>query len=98
MNAPLLPSLVFAGLVLGLSTATAQTPIEGEERVTRTAEGPVADHRADELRDPTSFELDRRDPAEITVKARVGASSKGLSELRTFGDSWVYEATTDLFM
>jgi hypothetical protein len=63
--------------------------------VTRNAAGSVSDHAADELRDPASFETQRRRPGEIAVKPRN--SGKGAQSLRTFGDSWVYEATTDLF-
>jgi MYXO-CTERM domain-containing protein len=96
MNARLLPSLAVAGLVLGANVSAAQTAPGTEERVTRTAEGPVSDHAADELRDPTSFELVRREPAEITVKPRR-AVGKGINTVKAYGDSWVYEATTDAF-
>ena len=99
MNARLLSSLAIAGLVLGANASSAQTTAGNEERITRSAEGSVSDHAADELRDPTSFELSRREPAEITVKPRrAPGSDKGLSTLKaTYGDSWVYEATTDAF-
>jgi hypothetical protein len=96
MNARLLPSLAVASLVLGANVAAAQTAAGTEERVTRSAAGPVSDHAADELRDPTTFEVSRRDPSEITVKPRR-APGKGLSTLQAYGDSWVYEATTDAF-
>lgn len=98
MNARLLSSLAIAGLVLGANVASAQTAAGTEERITRSAEGAARDHAADELRDPTSFELDRREAAEITVKPRRAAGSKDASSLKaTYGDSWVYEATTDAF-
>jgi MYXO-CTERM domain-containing protein len=98
MNAPLLPSLVIAGLVLGANVYTAPLAAQTEERVTRSAAGPVTEHAADELRDPTSFETIRREASEITVKPRVDASGKGFATLRaTYGDSWIYDATTDLF-
>ena len=95
MNARMLASLAVASL--GLAThlpVAAQGASNSEERVTRSAAGPVGDHAADELRDPTSFELLRRKPDEVAVKPR---DSKGVQRLRTFGDSWVYEATTDIF-
>jgi hypothetical protein len=99
MNARLLPSLAVAGLILGANVTAAQTAAGTEERVTRSAAGPVRDHAADELRDPASFEVIRREPAEITVKPRRAAGSdKGVSSLKAaYGDSWVYEATTDVF-
>jgi MYXO-CTERM domain-containing protein len=96
MNARLLPSLAVASLVLGANVCAAQTAAGTEERVTRSAAGPARDHAADELRDPTSFEVLRRDPAEITVKPRR-ARGKDLNTLKAYGDSWIYEATTDVF-
>lgn len=99
MKTSLLPSLAAASLVLGASFgAAAQTAASPEERVTRSASGHVSDHAADELRDPTTFELERRDLADITVKPRTAAAGKGIQSLRaTYGDSWIYDATTDLF-
>jgi MYXO-CTERM domain-containing protein len=99
MNARLLPSLAVAGLVLGATVSAAQPAAGTDERVTRSAEGHVSEHAPDELRDPTSFEVVRREPAEITVKPRrAPGSDKGISTLKaTYGDSWVYEATTDAF-
>ena len=95
MNARMLASLATASLILAthLSVA-AQDASDSEERVTRSAAGPVSDHAADELRDPASFETLRRKPDEIAVKPR---DSKGVQRLRTFGDSWVYDATVDIF-
>ena len=98
MNASLLPSLAVASFVLGANAYAAAVATPLEERVTRTAAGLVTDHAADELRDPTSFEVVRREPSEVSVKSRVATSDKGFSSLRaTYGDSWVYDATTDLF-
>jgi MYXO-CTERM domain-containing protein len=97
MNARLLPLLAVAGLVLGANLSAAQTAASTDERVTRSAEGAASDHAADELRDPTSFELIRREPGEIEVKPRRAAGGKGIATLKTYGDSWVYEATTDTF-
>lgn len=100
MNARLLPSLAVASLVLSAQIAVGQNAVDDEERITRSAAGPARDHAADELRDPTSFEVIRRDPADITVKPRraIGGGDKGVSTLKaTYGDSWIYEATTDVF-
>lgn len=95
MNARLLASLVVTSLSVAAHHAAAQSTAGSEERVTRSAAGPASDHAADELRDPTAFELIRRDPAEIETKPRT--SNKGTSRVRAFGDSYVYEATTDAF-
>jgi hypothetical protein len=96
MNARMLASLAAASLILATHLPiAAQEASVSDERVTRSAAGPVRDHAADELRDPTSFEVLRRTPEEIEVKPRD--SGKGAQRLRTFGDSWVYEAKTDIF-
>ncbi len=95
MNARLLASLAVASLSVAASNAMGQTAAGTEERVTRSSAGHASEHAADELRDPTTFELIRREPADITVKPRT--SSKGTSRVRAFGDSYVYEATTDAF-
>jgi hypothetical protein len=95
MNARLLASLAVASLSSAVYPAVAQNAAGTEERVTRSSAGPAGDHAADELRDPTSFEVIRREPAEIAVKPRT--SGKGSNSLRAFGDSYVYEATTDAF-
>jgi MYXO-CTERM domain-containing protein len=95
MNARLLASLAVASLGLAAYNAAAQNAAGSEERVTRSSAGPAGDHAADELRDPTSFEVVRREPGEIAIKPRT--SAKGSNSLRAFGDSYVYEATTDAF-
>ena len=98
MNARLSPLLAVASLVLSAQIAVGQNAADDEERITRSAAGPARDHAADELRDPTSFELIRRERADITVKPRHAlGSGKGANTLRTYGDSWMYEATTDVF-
>jgi len=98
MKTSLLPSLSLAGFVLGAGIeVAAQTAAAPEERVTRSASGRANDHAADELRNPTTFEVQRRRLDEITVKPRVDASGKGLQSLQSAGDSWIYDATTDLF-
>ena len=99
MNARLLTSLATASFVLGSSVCAAQTTATGtEERVTRSAEGRGADHPADELRDPTTYELTRRKPGEIAVKPRATSSSKGMQKPMSSGESWIYDATTDVYV
>jgi MYXO-CTERM domain-containing protein len=98
MNARLLASLAAASLVFGSSVCAGETAAGTEERMTRNASGRVDDHAADELRDPTSFELLRRKPGEIAVKPRATTGSvKGSQKLLTTGESWIYDARTDLF-
>lgn len=102
MNAPFLPSLALASFVLAAGATAAPATAPTEERVTRSAEGHSREHAADELRDPTTFEMLRRAPGDVLTKPRrtgagIGAS-KGTSSLASvYGDSWVYDATTDVF-
>jgi MYXO-CTERM domain-containing protein len=98
MNARLLTSLAAASFVLGSSVCAAQTAAGTEERVTRSAEGRGADHPADELRDPTAYELVRRKPGEIAVKPRATSSGKGVQKPMSSGESWIYTATTDFYV
>ena len=95
MNARLLASLAAMGLVVGSNMCAAQTAAGAEERITRSSEGSAGDHAADELRDPASFELLRREPDEVVVKPR--SRDKGAQSVRAAGDSWIYDATTDRF-
>jgi hypothetical protein len=97
MNERLLASLAAASMVLAVNTSAAQTASGSEERVTRSAAGPIGERAADELRDPTTFELMRRSADEIVVKPRSSPGGKGTQRLRTYGDSWVYDATTEIF-
>lgn len=98
MNARLLASLAAASFVFGSGVSAGETVAGTEERITRNAAGRVDDHAADELRDSTSFELLRRKPGEIAVKPRAAASSvKGSQKVLTSGESWIYDARTDLF-
>jgi MYXO-CTERM domain-containing protein len=98
MNGRLFASIAALSFVLGAEVCAAQSATGKEERVTRSSAGPVGDHAADELRDPTSFETLRREPGEISMKPRGAAGSgKGRQSLRTFGDAWIYDATTDIF-
>jgi hypothetical protein len=96
MNARLLASLAAASLILGHNVCAAQAAANTEERITRSAEGPASDHPADELRDPATLEFLRREAGEVVIKPRT-APGKGAQNLRAYGDSWVYEATTEFF-
>ncbi len=97
MNASLLPSLAVAALAFTANAAPA--PDTGaEERVTRTSEGFASDHAADELRDPKGFQTTRRAAADVAQKPRVTVTGKGFSSTKSaLGDTYVYDATTDLF-
>jgi len=96
MNASLLPSLAVAALAFSVSAAAAAD--SPEDRVTRTSEGFVNDHPADELRDPKSFQTTRQAAADVSLKPRVGVTAKAFSSTQSaLGDTYVFEATTDLF-
>jgi hypothetical protein len=98
MNARLLTSLAALSVVFGSGVSAAETAAGTEERITRNSAGHVRDHAADELRDSTSFELQRRLPGEIAVKPRTAPGGvKGSQKLLTSGESWIYDARTDLF-
>ena len=98
MNALLLPSLAIAAVAFSVSAAAAPETVGAEDRVTRTSEGFAADHAADELRDPKGFETTRRAAADIAQKPRVGVTGKSFSSTKSaYGDTYVYDATTDLF-
>jgi hypothetical protein len=98
MNKGILPSLVVASLILGANAQGAAVVLPHEERVTRSASGHVSDHATDELRDARSFETVRREPREVMVKSRATPSAKDSSNLKaSYGDSWIYDASTDLF-
>ena len=98
MNRGWLPSLAVASLILVAGFGAAAQTAAPEERVTRSADGRASDHAADELRDPSSFETQRRETGDIAVKPRIRVSSKGFSGVQAaYGDSWIYDATTDLF-
>ncbi len=69
-----------------------------QARVTRTSEGFARDHAGDELRDPKSFQTTRRAPADVVQKPRIAVTAKAFSSTQSaYGDTYVYDATTDLF-
>jgi MYXO-CTERM domain-containing protein len=97
MNARMLASLTALSFTFGSGVCAGETAAGTEERITRNAAGRVDDHAADELRDSTSFELVRRKPGEIAVKPRAAMGGKGSQKVLTSGESWIYDAKTDLF-
>jgi len=98
MNAALLPSLAIAALALTANPAPAQDASGAQERVTRTSEGFARDHAGDELRDPKSFQTTRRVAADVVQKPRITVTAKAFSSTKSaYGDTYVYDATTDLF-
>jgi hypothetical protein len=98
MNRRWLPLLAVASFVLTCGLHAAAQTAPAEERVTRSADGPASDHAADELRDPSTFETVRRAPNEVSIKPRVSGSNKGFaSPQAVYGDSYIYDATVDVF-
>lgn len=98
MNAATLPSLTLAGLLLSAGAyAAAETEAAGPDRVTRSAEGFARDHANDELRSPNAFEETTTPPAEVVTKPRKPVANGPTIAAAVFGDSYVYDATTDLF-
>ena len=97
MNARLLTSLAASSFLFAASVGAAETAAGTEERITRNSAGHVRDHAADELRESTSFDLQRRMPGEIAVKPRTAPGAKGSQKVLSSGESWIYDARTDLF-
>jgi hypothetical protein len=96
MNSVTLSSLSLAGLLLA-TRALAAADAAGAERVIRSAEGFAAEHATDELRDPFSFHEMVTPPNEVVTKARSNAPRGPKIAAATLGDSYVYDAKTDLF-
>src|SRR5262245_11126863 len=82
-------------LIASLSAAAA---LAGEDRVIRTSEAFVAEHAADELRNPFTMREHRTAAAKIATKAR-GDEGRVQPQTATvsFGESWIFEASVDLF-
>jgi hypothetical protein len=97
MNVSLLPPLTLAAFGFAANAAPIDEPAAPEERVASASEGRARDHAADELRDPRSFETLRREASAVPTKARVGAGKAFSSTQSAYGDTYVYDATTDLF-
>jgi len=96
MNVVTLSSLSLATLLLA-TRALAAGDATGEERVIRSAEGFKAEHAADELRDPLTFHETITPSPEIVTKPRGNAPRAAKIAAATLGDSYVYDASTDLF-
>jgi len=96
MYAATLSSLSLTGLLLALPAAAAVGP-GGEERVLRSAQGFAAEHAADELRDPRTFEQTVTREGELVTKARASGAFGPKIAAATLGDSYVYDGSTDLF-
>jgi hypothetical protein len=98
MNAATLPSLTLAAMLLSAGAYAAPEPdAAAAERVTRSAEGFARDHAADELRNLDSFEETTIAPADVVTKPRKGKTNGATVAAAVFGDSYVFDATTDLF-
>jgi hypothetical protein len=106
MNTATLPSLTFAGLLLSGAGAYAapETDAADAERVTRSAQGFARDHADDELRSLDAFAETRTAPADVVTKPRdpttgttQGKTNGATVAAAVLGDSYVYDATTDLF-
>jgi hypothetical protein len=91
MNIATLPVLLIASLTTAVAVAA-------EDRVTRSSDGFVAEHAADELRNPLTMAERHTAAAKIATKAR-GDESRMQPQAATvsFGDSWIFEASADLF-
>lgn len=102
MNTAILRALTIAGSfasIIAVSTdADAAPDPAGTERITRSSAGYSREHAPDELRDPLSFRETVTPSVEVTRKPRAATVSPapGSSSV-SFGDSWIYDASTALF-
>lgn len=98
MTIATLRTAALAALVMSAAGALYGAEPDSEERVTRSAAGFAKEHAADELRDPRSLEERRVQPSEVQTKPRMRAQSAvPPSAAVAFGESWVYEGSTDPF-
>jgi hypothetical protein len=98
MNAVTLSSLSLAALLLatrGLA-ADAASPAD-RDRALRTAQGFASEHAPDELRDPRSFAETITTADEVVTKPRESGAFGPKIAATTLGNSYVYDASTDLF-
>jgi hypothetical protein len=94
MNIATLRAVLLSSLTIAAADAAAPT---GEERVTRSGSGFAREHGADELRDPLTFEEKRTPPERVVTKPRSKPSPSGPTIASvSFGDSWVYDASTEV--
>jgi hypothetical protein len=84
--------------VLLIATLSAVVAVAAEDRVTRSSDGFVAEHAADELRNPLTMTERHTAGAKIATKPR-GDEGRVQPQAATvsFGDSWIFEASADLF-
>jgi hypothetical protein len=100
MNAATLPSLTLTGLLLSAGAYAAPVNDSNDaiqERVTRASEGFAREHSSDELRNLNSFEQTVTEPADVVTKPRKPVTNGMSIASAVFGDSYIYDATTDLF-
>jgi hypothetical protein len=98
MNVSLLPPLALAAFGFAANAAPVEEPATSEERIASASEGRASDHAADELRDPRSFTTLRRSAAAVPTKLRTATAKAFSSTQSVYGDSYVYDATADLFL
>ena len=102
MNIGTVRALTIAGLFA--STGALAAPPDAAEdagaadRVARVSAGYARDHAPDELRDPLSFENAVAPSGAVATKPRATVSTPGTASASvSFGDSWIYDASTALF-
>ena len=97
MNAATLRSLTLLGLLASAGSFAAEKSVRdaAEERVIRTAEGFSRERAPDELRDLLTLEESRTGADQLITKPKNGGPN--VSAAISFGDSWIYDASTELF-
>jgi hypothetical protein len=90
--------LAVAGYLAALGSVSAEQTATSSERVLRSAEGFAREHAADELRDPRTLEESRKAESDVRTKPRAAVTSRNSTVASaSLGDSWIYEASTDVF-
>jgi hypothetical protein len=102
MNTATIRALTIAGSfasIIAVSTDSDAAPDpSGSERVARSSAGYSLEHAPDELRDPLSFKETVTPSAAVARKPRAATASPGPGAASvSFGDSWIYAASTALF-
>ncbi len=92
----MLTSLSLAGLLFAAPAVAAVAPSDGD-RVLRSAQGFAAEHSADELRDPSTFEEAITAATGVVTKPRTSGPLGPKIAAATLGESYVYDGSTDLF-
>ena len=96
MNAVTLSSLSLAGLLFAAPAVATVAPSDGD-RVLRSAQGFAAEHAADELRDPSTFQESITAGTGVVTKPRASGLPGAKIAAATLGESYVYDGSTDLF-